>query len=91
MSKRSVGIERLEVRLKGIAAESARTAMGGLASELLGQLARQESSGRERIGNVDHLDSGTVRLPSEATPSELRRTIASRIAVSINSTPQKVG
>lgn len=90
MSSRDIEIDRLEIRLKGVAPESARVAVGDLGRELLGQLARQQGEGRERTGSIDHVDSGTVRLTSAATPSELRRTIAGRIAVSINSTPHDV-
>jgi hypothetical protein len=88
VSKRNIEIDRLEIRLKGVTPESARAALGDLGNELLGQLARQQGRGRERNGSIDHVDSGTVRLTSGATPSELRKTIASRIAVSINSTPR---
>ncbi|HEV7389309.1 MAG TPA: hypothetical protein VGN73_11920 [Gemmatimonadaceae bacterium] len=90
MSKRSIGIDRLEIRLKGVAPHTVRAAVGDLGHELLGRLARQ-SPGPERTGSIDHLDSGTVSLASEPTPPQLRRTIADTIAASINSIPRKVG
>jgi hypothetical protein len=90
MSKRSIEIDHVQIRLKGVAPELARAAMGGLGSELLTQLARQQGEGRARTGNIEHVHSGSVRLTSGASASELRSTIAGRIAVSINSTPHKL-
>lgn len=86
MNKRSIEIDRLEIRLKGIAPESARAAVGDLGREVLRQLA-QQGEGHKGTGNIDRVDAGSVRLTSGATPSELRSTIAARIAGSINSTP----
>ena len=89
MSKRRIDVDRLEIRLKGVSAESARAAVGDLGRELMGQLSTpRQGPGGQRTGNIDHVDSGTVHLAPDATPSELRRTIAGRIAVSINSTPK---
>lgn len=85
MSKRSINIDRLQIRLKGVSPEAARAGAGGLGRELMGELAvPRQNPERKRTGDIAHVDSGTVRLASGATPSELRRTIASRIAVSIN-------
>src|SRR5258705_1491993 len=91
MTERRVDIDRVEIRLKGVSAESARIAVGGLSRELIGHLStpRQGPDG-PRKGTIDRADSGTVRLASGATPSELRRTIANRIASSINSTRRRV-
>ena len=84
MSKRSIEIDRLEIRLKGVATESVRAAVGDLGREVLGQLA-QQGQGRERTGRVDRVEAGSARLTSGATVSELRQTIAGRIAVAVNS------
>ena len=83
MNKRTIEIERLEIRLNGITPESARAAAGGLGRELLDQLAGLQSKGDGRTGRIDRLDAGTVRLASSPTPSELRRTIAASAAASI--------
>ena len=89
MSKRRIDIDRLEIRLLGVSAESARAAVGDLGRELMGQLAApRQGPGGQRTGSIDRVDSGTVHLPSSATPSELRRTIAGRVAASIHSTRQ---
>src|SRR5712664_883724 len=88
VSKRSIEIDRLEIRLKGIAPETARAAVGDLGREVLGQLARQGQA-REGSGTIDRVDAGSARLTSGATPSELRSTIAGRIAASLKSPPQQ--
>jgi hypothetical protein len=88
MSERRIDIDRLEIRLRGVSAETARAAVGDLHRELIGQLSgsRRQGPVGPRTGHIDRVDSGAVRLASGATPSELRRTIASQIAGSIRST-----
>jgi hypothetical protein len=84
MGKQRIAIDRLEIRLKGVSAASARAAVGELGRELMGQLATtRQGPGGQRSGNIERVDSGTVQLPSGATPSELGRTIAGRIAASL--------
>jgi hypothetical protein len=87
MSKRSIEIDRLEIRLKGVSPESARAAVGDLGRDVLGQLA-QQGQRPAPTGTIDRVDAGSARLTSGATPSELRETIAGRIVRSINSTPR---
>ena len=87
MSRRSIAIDRLAIRLKGISPESARAAVGGLGRELQGRLATgSPGSGRQRAGSIARVDAGAVRLASGATPSQLRTTIADRIAACIHAT-----
>jgi hypothetical protein len=86
MSRRNISIDRLEIRLNGVPQESARAAVGDLGRELMGQLATPRAGPRpQRTGRIERLDSGTVQLASGSTPSELRKTIAGRLAVSIHS------
>ena len=84
MSRQRIEIERLAIRLKGVAPESARAAVGDLGRELLGELARQRAHAVVGAGSLRHVDAGTVQLASGATPSDVRRTIAGSIAVAIN-------
>lgn len=84
MSKRSIRIERLEIRLKGISPQSARSAVSGLGRDLVGELASLQSlSGGKRAIKIGRMDTSTYRLPGETAPSELRRVIARRIAASV--------
>ncbi len=72
------------MRLKGLSPQSARAAASGLGQDLLGQLASLQSlSGSRRTIKISGIDAGTLRLPGETSPSELRRVIARRIAASI--------
>ena len=67
MSKRNIHIENLQIRLRGIAPETARTAVGGLGHELLGQLTTPD-----KVTNSDRTAAG-----------ELRQRIAKQIVGSI--------
>jgi hypothetical protein len=86
MSKQNISIERLQIRLKGVSAHVARTAVSELGHELLGQLAssgQPQDAGRNvRAGEIE---IGTVRLSGETGPAELRRVITQNVAASINS------
>jgi hypothetical protein len=84
MSKRSISIDRLEIRLKGISAETARAATNDLGRDILGQLSslRNPAGG---IRAVNKVDAGTVQLAGETRASELRNMIARKVAASIKS------
>jgi len=87
MRERRIDIDRLDIRLKGVSPELARAAVGDLGRDLTSQLAAaRQDQGDRRTGSLDRAASGTVRLAPGATPSELRRTIAGRIAAVIRST-----
>ncbi len=84
MSKRSINIERLQIRLKGVSAQSARAAVDGLGHELLGQLsAPQNLAGVRRAGKIDTIDSGNFQIATGTGPAELRGAIAGRVAAAI--------
>ena len=84
MSKRNITIRRLAIRLKGTSPESARAAVGGLGGELQGRLTTGSlGSRRQPAASIARVDAGAVQLASDATPSQLRTTIADRIAASI--------
>lgn len=84
MSKRSINIKRLEIRLRGISPQVARAAVDDLGHELLGRLSdvAQLSGGGRRV-RVDNVDSGVFRQAAGSGAAELRGTIANQIASSI--------
>lgn len=86
MSKQHVNIDWLEIRLRGISPEIARSAVNGLGQDLLGRL----SSGRglslsDQPIDISRIDPGTLRVAKGATPDQLRNAIGERIATSIRS------
>lgn len=84
MSKRSISIERLEIRLRGISQEAAREAAGELGRDILGQLASgQNPPGASRA--VSKVDAGTISAGAATGARELRGLIAGRIAASLKS------
>jgi len=84
LSKRTIDIDRLEIRLTGISAQLARSAMSDLGSELIRKLASLPVTGNHngtvRIGSID---SGKVHVPEGSTPADLRGAIAQRVTGSI--------
>jgi hypothetical protein len=86
MSKRRINIDRLEIRLQGIAAETARAAVSDLGQDLLAQLSSPMSfSTRTRHTRVARIEPDLLRVPSGVRPHELRSAIAERVANSIRS------
>jgi hypothetical protein len=86
VSKSNIKIDRLDIRLRGVSQQSARTVADGLARELATQVAsRAKSSRGERSGDAVDIDAGTSSVQSSAGPSELRALIAGRIADAIAS------
>lgn len=84
MSKQSIKIARLEIRLQGVTAQTARAAVRDLGHALLGRLAASPSLGSDRrAGKLDQVDAGHVRLASDSAPAALRATIANKVAAAI--------
>jgi hypothetical protein len=79
----SVEINRLEIRVRGVSPEVARSAVAGLGNEVLGQLA--ERSAEVAARKVGRIDLGKLETVRGARPSELRRAIAARVVRSITS------
>ncbi|HEX5707541.1 MAG TPA: hypothetical protein VFX96_09615 [Pyrinomonadaceae bacterium] len=63
MSRRSVHVERLELRVRGVAPHAAREAAQGLARELLEELARGGGAEGARAGGVS-VERVEARVPS---------------------------
>jgi hypothetical protein len=82
----SVKIDRLEVRLKGISPEVARSAAASLGTEVLGQLSKRSGPLRnEPATTISRIDLGTLETERDTGSSDLRRTIAARVVKSITS------
>jgi hypothetical protein len=86
LSKRSIEIDRLEVRLTEISSEAARTAVAGLGQELLQRLASlSNAEHRKGTQRISEIDSGTLTLAKGTSPAALRHAIAQKITSSIQS------
>lgn len=85
MSKQRISIDRLEIRLRGISPETARSAVSDLGRNLLDQLSSQNLSARKRAINIARVNSGTLQVAAGARPNELRQAIGECLANSIRS------
>jgi hypothetical protein len=86
VSKRSININRLEIRLRGISPLAARLAVNDLGHELLGRLSDVPGlSGGGRTVRVDKIDAGVGSIAAGGGPDKLRGTIASQITASVKS------
>lgn len=82
MSRRSVRIERLEIRLRGVSAEEARACAGRLGGALLDELA----AGRPDAPTSAGAATGGLTRGAEGgvEPSgELHRVVARKVAASV--------
>jgi hypothetical protein len=84
MTKQRVRIERLEIRLKGIAPETARAAVNGLGQNLLAQLSSPNNAvTAKRTVSIQSLEPDVLRVAAGASPHVLRNAIGETIAHSI--------
>ena len=83
---KSVKVDRLEIRLKGISPEVARSAATGLGNEVLGQLSeRPRPLPKGPAKTIGRIDLGTLETVRGTGSSGLRRAIAAEIVKSITS------
>ena len=80
MTKRNIHIDRLQIRTRGISAETARAIAGDLGHELLRQLSTQDTHGNRRIARID---AGTTQVNPATKPADARKQIANQVAGSI--------
>jgi hypothetical protein len=84
MSRRELKIERLEVRLRGVAPHEARSAADGLGRELAERLAAEPlRAGAARPVHVGHVDAGAHALGGGADAAALRDVLARRITEAV--------
>jgi len=84
MSSLDVRIERLVLRLRGIAPEAARSAADDLGREILQQLAQDDRvTGGRGSAEIGALDLGPVSAPATGIPTHLRATVAGVIVDAI--------
>jgi hypothetical protein len=83
MNRRNVSIDRLQIRLRGVSSQSARSAVKDIGAELLGQLATPGVLAKAHRRAIGKIEAGKFSVPPGTAPSELRELIARRIAESI--------
>jgi hypothetical protein len=84
VTKQNIHIERLQIRTRGISAETARAIAGDLGHEILDQLTT--SGALERNRRVAQIDAGTTQVSPATRPADLRSQIAKQVAGSIKKT-----
>jgi hypothetical protein len=79
-------INRLEIRLKGLSPQAARTSVAALGRELLAQLAKQEGLLQQKgTINISNLDAGTLPISQQTSSADMGGQMASRIVKSVAS------
>lgn len=78
MIKRTVHIDRLRIRFRGVSLTSVRSAAEGLGGEVLDRL-----TGIAASGEIDSVMTDVIKLPDSATPSTIRRCAADSVAAGI--------
>lgn len=80
MNKNDIRIDRLEIRMRGVSQVSPDS-IAGIGIELLEQLAKKQEILRgKRSDRIEKIDSGTMKVEKDASPSDLQRAVATRIA-----------
>lgn len=81
---KSIKIDRLEIRLKGVSPAVIRSTVSGLGDELLKNVSKEDGlfsqSGAVNIGKID---SGSFQTPGQVSSTDLRKMIIDRITESI--------
>ncbi len=84
MNKTGIKIDRLEIRLRGISPQVARTLISGMEDELLRQFVSHRDILKEkRTIHIEKIELGTLKAQGDTRPSELQRTVASKIIGSV--------
>ena len=83
MSKQYIRIERLEIKLRRIAPETARRAVNDLGRHLLDHLAAENLTGNSRTVRIARIEPAALRVAAGTGPNELRTALRNSIANSI--------
>ena len=78
--KRSVNVERLELRMRGVSPREAREAAAGIARELLEELARAGTGARGGHTHIERVDAAVRSSEAGATGSGLGGAVAREVA-----------
>lgn len=84
MNRRSIKVDRLEIRTRGISAELVRAAISDLGPQLLERLA-SVPAGQSAPVRVDRIDLGRVPAPAQNDAAALRAAIARTVSSGIQS------
>ena len=82
VTKQNIHIERLQIRTRGISAETARALAGDLGHEILDQLTTSEGLNHSNH-RIARIYAGTTQVDSTTKPADLRNQIAKQLAGSI--------
>jgi hypothetical protein len=80
--KRKINIDRMQIRVRGVAPQVVRAATGDLGHELMQRLAAPSAISRKGQVRVDQVECGTLKGDAE-TAAELRERMVNRIVSSI--------
>ena len=81
-----INIDRINLRLRGVSPQVARSAMPGLRHQIQQQLLRQEvfhQAGRGSDRNINQISPDPIQIRTDVHAAELNRKIAQAIANSI--------
>jgi hypothetical protein len=85
VTKRNIHIDRVQIRTRGISAETARALAGDLGHELLSQLTATGAL-NQKHRRIAQVDAGTTQVNSATKPGDIRSQIAKQVARSIKTT-----
>ena len=79
-----INIDHLEIRLKGIPPDVARSTVAGLGSELaMGLMKQMENNPGKNSSIFKTLDAGSLKINAPADQNILRRAIAEHVAAAV--------
>lgn len=85
-----IKIDRLEIRLKGVAARKVRPAAEVLGETLLGRIAADPSPlGSTAVAHADRIDAGGLRISGQVDSARLGRMMADQVMEAVLSRMRK--